>query len=44
MNYKMIRLKNESVKMFKHLAQEAFQTGFEDEFGKYERRYCRKGY
>ncbi|MGN1053575.1 MAG: GNAT family N-acetyltransferase [Candidatus Scatosoma sp.] len=37
MNYKMIRLKNEHIKKFKQLAQESFQKGYEDEFGKYEK-------
>lgn len=36
MGYKFIRLKNEDKRIFKQLAQESFQKGYEDEFGKDE--------
>ena len=37
MSYKLTRLKEEDVKKFKRLAQEAFQKSYEDEFGTYEK-------
>lgn len=37
MSYKMIELKKEDIKKFKRLAQEAFQKGYEDEFGFYDK-------
>lgn len=36
MNYKLMPLANEDIRDFKKLMQEAFQKGYEDEFGKYQ--------
>lgn len=36
MNYRMIPLEKEEIKEFKRIMQEAFQKGYEAEFGKYQ--------
>lgn len=38
MNYTMIPLESEDIPEFKRLMQDAFQKGFEDEFGSYDKK------